>query len=171
MELLMFYLFAIATIVFALLTVLQHKPVAAAMSLVGAMFSLAGIYVLLHAHLIAALQIIVYAGAVVVLILFVIMLLTPEEKESPFDKRNLIRRFVYISISMIVFLVIVGLFSDGLHVVNPAALQAPGPDFGTTKGVGAVLFKNHYISFEVVSFVLLAAVVGAVILAKKRLDA
>mgnify|MGYP000915947655 FL=1 len=82
MQLLMFYIFAIGAVVSALLMVTNKRPVRAAMSLIATMSFLAGLYVLLDAHLIAALQLIVYAGAIMVLFLFVMMLLNVEEKEG-----------------------------------------------------------------------------------------
>src|SRR3990167_6846809 len=82
MQQLMFYIIGGVAVLSALIMVTNKKPVSAAMSLIVVMFCLAGIYVILDAHLIAALQIIVYAGAIMVLFLFVIMLLNIQEKEG-----------------------------------------------------------------------------------------
>ncbi len=131
MELLMFYIFGFGAVVSALLMVTNKRPVRAAMSLVATMSFVAGLYVLLDAHLIAVLQLIIYAGAIMVLFLFVIMLLNIEEKEG--------------------------------------LVEIPS-DFGTTKAVGRMLFTQYLLPFEIASILLLAAIVGAVILAKRRID-
>jgi NADH-quinone oxidoreductase subunit J len=167
MQLLMFYILGFGAVVSALLMVTHKKPVSAAMSLIATMFCLAGLYVLLDAHLIAALQIIVYAGAVMVLFLFVIMLLNVQEKEGRVSEKTLVLQFLAVVVVGLVFITMVNLFKlDG----SLFALGDGGNQFGTTKAVGKLLFTEYLLPFEIASVLLLAAIVGAVILAKRRID-
>jgi NADH-quinone oxidoreductase subunit J len=136
--------------------------VAAAMSLIMVMLCLAGIYVLLEAHLIAVLQIIVYAGAIMVLFLFVIMLLNVEEKSGRLSNRKIVLQFVGILAVGATMVAVAGL----IHI-DPAQMTE---GFGTTKAVGRLLFTEYLLPFEIASILLLAAIVGAVVLAKRRLE-
>jgi len=137
------------------------------MNLIMTMFCLAGVYVLLDAHLIAALQIIVYAGAIMVLFLFVILLLNVHEKEGETSRRKVMMQFGSIAIVGTLFIVMAK-----LAVVDPALVKIgeTAYPFGTTKAVGKLLFTDFLLPFEIASFLLLAAIVGAVILAKRRID-
>jgi NADH-quinone oxidoreductase subunit J len=178
-----FYIFAAVAVVSAALCVLQRNPVAAALWLVSTMFALAAIYVLLNAQFIAAIQVLVYAGAVMVLFLFVIMLLNLGQAAP--DLRG--------PSTLAAALVVVGLLAielgvlwrytparlaaevTGSPVANPAALFAAGQDAaretaarGVVGGVAAPLFQTYLVPFEVTSMLLLAAIVGAVVLAKRR---
>lgn len=162
MQLLMFYVLGFGALVSALLLVTNKRPVAAAMSLILTMLFLAGIYVLLDAHLIAALQIIVYAGAIMVLFLFVIMLLNVEEKAGRLSNRKIVLQFVGILIVGAVLIAVTGLIKIG-----PAQVA---DSFGTTKAIGQMLFTDFLLPFEIASILLLAAIVGAVILAKRRIE-
>jgi NADH-quinone oxidoreductase subunit J len=162
MQLLMFYFLGFGALVSALLLVTNRRPVAAAMSLILTMLFLAGIYVLLDAHLIAVLQIIVYAGAIMVLFLFVIMLLNVEEKSGRLSNRKIALQFVGILVVGAILIAVTGLIKIG-----PAQLA---DSFGTTKAVGQMLFTDFLLPFEIASILLLAAIVGAVILAKRKIE-
>jgi NADH-quinone oxidoreductase subunit J len=167
MQLLMFYIFSLGAVLSATLVVTNIRPVTAAMNLIMTMFFLAGIYVLLDAHLIAALQIIVYAGAIMVLFLFVILLLNIHEKEGTTSRRKVMMQFGSIAIVGTLFIVMAK-----LAVVEPSLVKIgeTAYPFGTTKAVGKLLFTDFLLPFEIASFLLLAAIVGAVILAKRRID-
>jgi NADH-quinone oxidoreductase subunit J len=167
MQLLMFYIFAIGAVVSALLMVTNRRPVRAAMSLIATMSFLAGLYVLLDAHLIAALQLIVYAGAIMVLFLFVIMLLNIEEKEGRLAGSAMLVQIIAVTVVGLLLITAVNLFKiDGsLFAIGDGASQ-----FGTTKAVGKMLFTDYLLPFEIASVLLLAAIVGAVILAKRRIS-
>jgi NADH-quinone oxidoreductase subunit J len=167
MQLLMFSILGFGAVVSALFMVTNKKPVSAAMSLIGTMFCLAGLYVLLDAHLIAALQIIVYAGAIMVLFLFVIMLLNVQEKEGRVATNTILLQFVTVVVVGLVFLSMVNLFKNNGSLF---ALGEGVTQFGTTKAVGMMLFTEYLLPFEIASVLLLAAIVGAVILAKRRID-
>ncbi len=162
MQLLMFYLLGFGAVISALLLVTNKRPVAAAMSLITVMLCLAGLYVLLDAHLIAALQIIVYAGAIMVLFLFVIMLLNIEEKSGRLSNRKIALQFVGILVVGATLIAVAGLIK-----ISPAQVT---DGFGTTEAVGKMLFTDFLLPFEIASILLLAAIVGAVILAKRRID-
>jgi NADH-quinone oxidoreductase subunit J len=167
MQLLMFSILGFGAVLSALFMVTNRKPISAAMSLIVTMFCLAGLYVLLDAHLMAALQIIVYAGAIMVLFLFVIMLLNVEEKEGRVPGHTILLQFVAVVVLGLLFISMVNLFKiDGsLIAVGDGANL-----FGTTKAVGKMLFTEYLLPFEIASVLLLAALVGAVILAKRRID-
>jgi NADH-quinone oxidoreductase subunit J len=164
----MFYLFGFGAVVSALLMVTNRRPVRAAMSLVATMSFLAGVYVLLDAHLIAVLQLIVYAGAIMVLFLFVIMLLNIEEKEGLLGVNTILLQFTGMLVVGLLFVSVVSLFKGDGSLLS-AAVEIP-IDFGTTKAVGRMLFTEYLLPFEIASVLLLAAIVGAVILAKRRID-
>ena len=166
MQLLMFYFFSAGAIISALLMVTQKMPVRAAMSLIATMSFVAGLYVLLDAHLIAVLQLIVYAGAIMVLFLFVIMLLNVDQKEGQTAKNAVLLQFIAIMVVGITLVTAVSLFKDDSVL---SAFGNVADQFGTTKAVGQLLFTNFLLPFEIASVLLLAAIVGAVILAKRRI--
>lgn len=167
MQLLTFYLLGGVAISAALLMLTNKQPVNAAMSLIVTMLCLAGIYVLLEAHLIAALQIIVYAGAIMVLFLFIIMLLNIQEKEGRLSGRKLFLQGAgIVMIGFILINVIKLTVSDNLA----AKTQGLADGFGTTKAVAKLLFTEFVLPFEIASVLLLAAMVGAVILAKQKVE-
>jgi NADH-quinone oxidoreductase subunit J len=144
--------------------VISRNPVHAAMNLVAAFFFLAGIYVLLVAHLIAFLQILVYAGAVMVLFLFVIMLISLGDEhleQERYRGMQLLGVVGALGLAAVLAFAITGAIRD-----VPAALPA---DFGTVKAVGRLLFTQYLLPFEATSLLLLAAIVGAVVVAKERI--
>jgi NADH-quinone oxidoreductase subunit J len=164
-ELVCFWIFAIPLVATALAVVVARSPVYAAMNLVVAFFFMAGIYVLLAAHLIAFMQILVYAGAVMVLFLFVIMLLSLDE--HPHRERR--RAMQYVGVIGAVSLLAV-LASAIARVPDAAMSTLAQPDrFGTVKAVGQVLYTEFLLPFEVTSLLLLVAIVGAVVVAKERI--
>jgi NADH-quinone oxidoreductase subunit J len=167
MSLLFFYLFAAIAIAGALGMVLNTRnTVAAALSLVLTMVSLSlgGVYVLLEAYLIGVLQILVYAGAILVLFLFVVMLLNLRRDEfSP--QRQLATKIVAVAIGLAVLALFLQIVQGAFG--TPAAVSE---DFGGYRQVGTALFTDYVLAFEATSLLLLAAMVGAVILAKRKID-
>ncbi len=164
-EALLFWVFAVCTVIAAGGVILFRNPINSAMSLVGTFFFLAGIYVLLWAHTIAVLQVLVYAGAIMVLFLFVIMLLSLTEANLGLARVTASR-------------VAGGAAAAGLLAVLVVALrrfpaeQGPLPDpnsFGTLAHLGKVLYTSYLLPFEAVSLLLLVAIVGAVVVAKSRI--
>jgi len=166
METILFYLFAALTLVCALLVVanpFSRNPVTSAMFLVLTIISMAGLFVLLHAFFLAAVQVLVYAGAVMVLFLFVIMLLDLKEEE-----RRKIKKFSLIG-GLVSVGAIVTIFVKSISVAQPGAnLSAPMLE-GETAALGKLLFTQYLLPFEVVSVLLLVAMVGVILLSKKDL--
>jgi len=160
-----FYLAAAAAIVSALGMVLNvRNTVAAAMSLVVTMIALAVVYVTLEAHLVAALQIMVYAGAIVVVFLFVVMLLNLRRDAFPRPRQLLTK-----AAGVVLALGVAGAFLRILPTALPSVREIP-EGFGGYRLVGLALYRDFVLPFEVTSLLLLAAIIGAVVLAKRRLD-
>jgi NADH-quinone oxidoreductase subunit J len=162
-ELVTFFVFAVPLLFTAAGVVMARNPIYAAMNLVAAFFFLAGIYLLLVAHLIAFMQILVYAGAVMVLFLFVIMLLSIHEEGI---EARMPRAVQWIGAAGALGLF--GLLVAAVWQVagDPAPLAA---DFGTVKAVGKVLYSQYLLPFEATSLLLLVAIVGSVVVAKERI--
>ena len=180
-----FYFFAAVAVLSALLCILQRNPVSAALWLVSTMFCLAAIYVLLNAPFIAAIQVLVYAGAVMVLFLFVIMLLNLGKGRSD------LRSFAFWMLALVVVGVLASQLLPLLNytperltleytrteaMANPDLVFPAGKaglEATTSQGVvGAVaqpLFEAYLVPFELTSILLLTAIVGAVVLAKRRI--
>jgi len=141
-----------------------RNTVAAAMSLVVTMIALAVVYVVLEAHLVAALQIMVYAGAIVVVFLFVVMLLNlRSDAFAPPRQRWLKAAGAALTVG------VAAAFLSLVPKALPAVQEIP-EGFGGYRAVGTELFTRFVLPFEVSSLLILAAVVGAVVLAKRRLD-
>jgi NADH-quinone oxidoreductase subunit J len=167
-ELVLFWVFAVATVVAASGVILLRNPVASAMSLVATFFFLAGIYVLLWAHTIAALQVLVYAGAIMVLFLFVIMLLSLSEQGPTMTFSAWRIAGVVSVVAMLAALVMVFRRLPATGSLAWTGDAARLGDFGTIKHLGAVLYTQWLFPFEAVSLLLLVAIVGAVVVAKAR---
>jgi len=160
-----FYLAGALAIVSALGMVLNvRNTVAAALSLVVTMIALAAIFVLLEAYLVGAVQIMVYAGAIVVLFLFVVMLLNLRTDLFPAG-----RSFLPKALGVIAALALLALLLPRIASHLPAQTVLPA-DFGGYRSVGIAMFTKYLLPLEVVSLLLLAAIVGAVVLAKRRID-
>jgi NADH-quinone oxidoreductase subunit J len=162
----LFYVFAALTLLCGVLVVanpFSRNPVTSAMFLVLTIISMAGLFVLLHAFFLAAVQIIVYAGAVIVLFLFVIMLLDLKE-----EQRRKIKLF-----GIVAGLISVGaIVTISLKALGAARLGAdlPAPQIeGGTAALGKLLFTQYVLPFEVVSVLLLVAMIGVILLSKRDL--
>jgi len=161
-----FIVFAVPLVFTAGLVVVTKNPMHAAMALVAAFFFMAGIYVLLSAHLVAFLQILVYAGAVMVLFLFVIMLLSLGNEHL---EREHYKGMQLLGVVGVVGMTIVLAMAIRDSVGPDAAVASVAPDFGTVKAVGRALFKDYLLPFEATSLLLLVAIVGAVVVAKEKI--
>ncbi len=157
-----FWALAAAATAAALAAVLSQNPIRAAMGLLGNILSLAGLFVLLRAHLVAALQVLVYAGAIVVLFVFVIMLLGPSAS-PPRDRRATVSRIVAVLLIGFVGWRLVPL----VWRMRPL-VRAPAASFGTIEALGAVLFGPYTLLFEAVGVLLLIAILGAVAVARGK---
>jgi NADH-quinone oxidoreductase subunit J len=158
MEFAIFFLFAAIAVIFALVVVLHRNPVVGALSLVASFFALAVMYVLLEAPFLAALQVIVYAGAIMVLFLFVIMLLNLQHAAEP-PTRPIQQFLGYFTsaafgLGLVYYLGKYAVFASGAEGVFQADARA----------IGIRMFEAYVFPFEMVSILLLAAIVGALYL-------
>ena len=163
-EMVVFWIFAVPLLATAAGVVVARNPVNAAISLVAAFFFLAGIYILLLAHLLAFLQVLVYAGAIMVVFLFVIMLLTTSDDGFGKSRVKVMQVGGFLGAAGVLAVIvkaIMDLPARGMPVV-PA-------DFGTVKAVGRLLYTQYLLPFEATSLLLLVAIVGAVVVAKQRI--
>ena len=160
----LFLVLAVLTVVAALTVVLHPSPVKSALALIVTLFVLAVIFVLLEAHMIAALQIIVYAGAIMVLFLFVIMLLNLQNEDPDRGRRRLALRGLAWA-GGIVLAIELALLVRTSPVGTPGKVPA---GYGGAEAVAKSLFTDFLLPFELTSLLLLVAVVGAVVLAQKQ---
>lgn len=169
LEFSLFAFFAVIACVTAVMVITRKSPVISALFLVLNFAALAGLYLLLYAQFIAVVQIIVYAGAIMVLFLFVIMLLKPENEKRFFEENPKVK-IASLIIAAVVFVQIVITIWNGMtkHPVTQEAGKAL--QIGTVEAIGHELYTNYLLPFEAIGFVLLAATIGALILAKKKLD-
>jgi NADH-quinone oxidoreductase subunit J len=166
MQDILFYLFAFLTLLCGFLVVanpFSRSPVTSAMFLVLTIISMAGLFVLLNAFFLAAVQILVYAGAVMVLFLFVIMLLDLKAEE-----RDKVKAFGVIT-GLVAAGAILALFLRNLLATGPLAPGAKPEIQGSTVELGKLLFTRYLLPFEIVSVLLLVAMIGVVLLSKKDL--
>jgi NADH-quinone oxidoreductase subunit J len=153
--------------------VFSRNPVHSALSLVGTLFGIAVLFLNLGAQLLAAVQVIVYTGAIVVLILFVLMLLGVDREED-LTVQPLVGQGVYAF--LVAGLIGAGVLSviliGGSDVVTgaPSSLEALAPDFGDIRQIGEQLFTNYVFALEITAALLTIAVVGAVVLARRMSD-
>ncbi len=164
MQLLIFYVFGFIAIFAAVSMIVVKQPVMSALFLIVNMLCLAGLYALLDAHLIAALQVIVYAGAIMVLVLFVIMLLNLREKKGLITRHKVAMQGIGVVIVAFVFVLI----AASMDFVSFSQAGAVSAEFGTVAGVAKTLFTDFILPFEIASVLLLVAIIGAVILSKSR---
>ena len=156
-EFTVFFVFAAIAVIFALVVVLHRNPVVGALSLVASFFALAVMYVLLEAPFLAVLQVIIYAGAIMVLFLFTIMLLNLQHREEPPTRP--IQQFLGYTGSALFGIALV------YYLAKYAVLQLPSTPFlSDARRVGVTLFQAYVFPFEAVSILLLAAIVGALVL-------
>jgi NADH-quinone oxidoreductase subunit J len=180
-----FYILAVYAVLSALLCISQKNPVPSALWLVSTMFSLAAIYVLLDAQFIAAMQVLVYAGAVMVLFLFVIMLLNLSHQPSDRRKGLAVLVAVLIASGLLGALLAVrgtsaaelaARLASGTGQPSPLValpgggeVQSPAAYANAVGAVARPMFQTYLVPFELTSILLLAAAVGAVVLAKRKL--
>ena len=157
-----FLYFAAVIVLAASLVVVVRNPIYSALSLLVMFFHVAGLYVTLHAEFLAAIQIIVYAGAILVLYLFVVMLLNVKREEQ-FNQQGPVALFLGVVLLTEAVLLTV---SRGFTVGTPAPGRE-GSAVGNTESIGEVLYSTYLFPFEIASLILLVAMIGAVILSKK----
>ena len=162
MEAVLFILFGAIAVCGAIMVVTRKHPMASALYLILTLFAVAALFVLRQAHFLAAIQVIIYAGAVVVLFIFVIMLINVPEDRLPVERATTIR--------------VLGVLAAGLFILESAVLArrysmpiGPAAEVGTVEAVGRALFTDYLLAFEITSVLLLAAVIGAIALAKRKI--
>lgn len=162
METVLFILFGAIAVCGAIMVVTRKHPMASALYLILTLFAVAALFVLRQAHFLAAVQVIVYAGAVVVLFVFVIMLINVPEDRLPVERATTIR--------------VLGVLAAGFLILESAVLArrssmptGPAAEVGTVEAVGRALFTDYLLAFEITSVLLLAAVIGAIALAKRKI--
>lgn len=160
----LFIAFSVLAVLGAAGLILFRHPMRGAMSLVVTMISLAGLYALLSAKLIFVLQLIVYAGAIMSLILFIIMFLNIQDEDLPNEEG----RLKYLLGGLIILIPIASFLIKVVKSLPGVEATIVGNGFGGVKEVGLVLFQDWLLPFEIVSLLLLVALVGAVVLAGKR---
>ncbi len=159
-SLVFFYYFSGVAIVSSLLTVGLRSPIYCTVALLSTLLHVAGLFVLLHAEFVAAIQIIIYAGAVLVLYLFVLMLLNLKGQETFVHKRSWISVFFVIVILGEILLVL-------LKSPMPRQTGQIAVSQGNTAAVGIALFTDYLLPFEIVGIILLGGAIGALVLAKQ----
>jgi NADH-quinone oxidoreductase subunit J len=165
-----FYLFAGSALAFSVLTILRKNPVSSAFSLVLVFFSFAGIYALLGAHLVATLQVLVYAGAIMVLFVFVIMLLSTDVPSLDIARTPTWFKALAGMVVLGLFALMTRVFRTSpvevrSGVYTPEAVASAG---GNTQVLSELMFSEYVLPFELTSVLLLAGIVGAVAIAKRH---
>ena len=176
MDVFAFYAFGAIAVIASLLVIGQGNPMHSVMLLIVSFGALAGLYVLLDAPFTAVTQIIVYAGAIMVLFLFVVMLLNaPQEDAAGWDRTHPLRRPGFARIGVVLAVLLVAELGWALAKVvslgSPVGGRADGAVIGSVREMGRVLFTQYSFAFEATSVLILVAMVGAVVLARREGDA
>src|SRR5690349_11218105 len=166
MDIFLFLIFALIAVACAVNVVIQTHPIASAISLIGVMGSLAVLYLLLGAEFIAAAQVIVYAGAIMVLFIFVILLLNAGAE----SRRG--RSFIVQLLGVPLLIALLGMLAYFVERLFPqnVAVRFGGFTGGTAQAVGRALFTTYLLPFEVTSLLILVAILGAIVLARKEIE-
>ena len=166
MDLFFFIIFAVFAVGCGISVVLQTHPISSALSLVGVMGSLAVLYLLLGAEFIAMAQVIVYAGAIMVLFVFVIMLLNSGGETSP--GRSLVVKVLGVPALLGFFILIAFVFASNFN--STPLVHFGNFSEGSARAIGRAIFGTYLLPFEVTSVLILVAILGAVVLARKEMD-
>jgi NADH-quinone oxidoreductase subunit J len=162
----LFYTFAIIAALAGITVITRRNPIASAVALVVCFFFLSGIYVMLEAHFVAVIQVLVYAGAIMVLFIFVIMLLNLRDESMGEIGHLGGRAFAGLAVAGVTWTGVL----IALDAVYETGMDAVPDGFGTIESVGQAIFGGRYLlPFEAASVLLTIAMVGAVVLAKRRL--
>lgn len=160
-----FYIFAASAVVSAIFVVTKRNPVASAMNLVVTFFSISVIYILLNSQFIAVMQVLVYTGAIMVLILFVIMLLNLRASEFRMTGAVVSRgAAVVILVAVMAALLIVIIYSGHAGDVKGGITPAVISETGSVQIIARAMFSDYLLPFELVSLLITAAIIGAVVL-------
>lgn len=166
-----FHFFAMLITLCSLMTILSRNPVKSAIFLVINLFLLAGVYALLESHFVAAIQILVYAGAITVLFVFVIMLLNLKAEAGPRFNLNVLDMLMFLICGLGIVLVAARLATSGLpgvEAITDGSSQALKQLGGHTLVVASVLMTKYIWPFEIASFLILLAIIASVVIARKE---
>lgn len=164
---LLFSILSILAIASAIITVASKHPIRSAMALVAHFFSLSGIYLTLNAQFLAVLQVLVYAGAIMVLVIFVIMLLNIGSEEKMVRKFQSVQYLaIGVAIAFALMLTTILIINFNTQQFNPN-LEA---NIGSVESLGKLLYSNYLFPIQAVAILLTTAIFGAIILAKRKLD-
>ena len=164
MEQFLFFFIALVAVASAVYFVFAKNPLYAILSLIVTFFSIAALYVLLNAQFLGIVQIIVYAGAIMVLFLYVLMMLNLNSKDE--SKKHNLLKFTGIISAGIIFVGMIGAYK-GVAMTN--ATRNVDSQIGLTKNLGKLLFNEYVLPFELASILILAGIVGSVLIGKKDL--
>jgi NADH-quinone oxidoreductase subunit J len=162
----LFWIFAGLAVLGAIATITRRNPVVAVVCLVGTFFALAVDFLLLYAQFLAVIQVMVYAGAIMVLFVFVVMVVSRAETEPLWRVTGPLTKVF--ALGAIAYLIVRGW--SALANYRPTHVAPPTGDFGTVAGVGRVLLGDFLFPFEAISILLLVAVVGALVVARQHHD-
>lgn len=166
----LFIVFALIAIASALNILLQRNPMYSALSLIGTLLSLSALYLTLRAQFIAAIQIVVYAGAIMVLFIFVIMLLNVPKVQPQIEKQKGLRYLAIPFAGALIAETFYVLYRVPARTLPAVPAAAADQAVGTTWSIGVGLFTDYLLPFEVTSVLILMAVVGAMVLARREGD-
>ena len=159
----LFWVLSALTVFSALMVVVSKNPVHSVLWLIFTFFCISGHYILLNAQFLAVVNIIVYAGAIMVLFLFVVMLMNLNVAAEP--QKNKLLQFAGVISGGSLFLVLLSALVKAKDFTNPIEMQTG--DYGLVKNLGLVLFKQYVVPFEISSVLFLSAMIGAVVISKK----
>lgn len=169
LEVILFIFFALLALFASVMVITRKNPVLSAVYMVLNFFALAGLYLLLNAQFIAVVQIIVYAGAIMILFLFVLMLLNQRSEENLLSYKKPLKIFaIIISVIVLFQLAYIIFLSKPSAAITPELQKSV--QAGTVNQIGRELYLNYVLPFEAAGFLLLAAAIGALILAKKKFE-
>jgi len=164
----LFYVFAALAVAGGLTLILHRNPVYSALSLIVTMFSLAALFAMLDAQFLAIIQVLVYAGAVMVLFLFVIMLINVR-LEQRLPQRFTAQTAVAVALGAILFVELIQIGLSGSKMLGPSATELSAKEVGQVQTLAGLLFTKYVLPFEVATILLLVAIVGGIYLAKRKL--
>ena len=169
METVLFWVLSAITLVASVAMIVQRNPVHSALYLIVTLLCLAGLFLLLSAHFLAVIQIIVYAGAIMVLFLFVIMLLDVRRTEATMSRVKWQKPLGFLLAILFFLETAVVLRSRGVEGLTAAPIMPPTPDFGTAPALGRALFATYVLPLELAAVLLFVALIGAIVLSKRRI--
>jgi NADH-quinone oxidoreductase subunit J len=162
-----FYLFAAIMLIGGILVITRKNPVHSALALIVALLAQASIYLMLYAPFVAGVQIILYAGGIMVLFLFVIMLVSIERsmKERQFNSQWVAGSIAAVALGGL----FIAVYAKGKNIFPHHAIRITPDELPNTQGVATMLYGQYMFAFEIASLLLLVAIIGAVVMAKKRI--